>query len=135
MIKMDEVHLSKEEFVKIKNIYRSIMSYASIGLFAKSGEAIGEIIGSKISRDAYFEEAKKILIEKGWVKDITFEKDKVITRGSIEAHPSDKPTCDMLRGIIRKLYEIYYEELVKVTEEECESMGKENCVFKIHRLG
>ncbi len=132
---MDEVHLSKEELIKIKDIYRTIMSYASIGLFAKSGEALGQSIGSQISRDNYFEEAKKVLIEKGWVKDIKFEKEKVITKGSIETHPSNKPTCDMLRGIIRKLYEIYYEELVKVTEDECESMGKENCVFKIHRLG
>ncbi len=132
---MSEIKLSKEELIRIKDVYRSIMSYASIGLFFRSGEIIGEIISKDISRDKYFEEVAKKLVEKGWVKEIEFSDESVKTKGSAEVHESSAPTCHMLRGIIRKIYEKYYETIVNVEEVKCESLGDPYCLFKIKKVG
>ncbi len=135
LIAMNEVKLTKEELVKMKEVYQGIMSYASVGLFFRSGEIIGEIISSNVPRDNYFEKIAEILKEKGWVEDIEFAKEYVKTKGSIEAHESRTPTCHMLRGIIRKVYEKYYETIVNVEEEKCESKGDPHCLFKINMVG
>ncbi len=132
---MSEIKLSKEELIKIKDVYKSIMSYASIGLFFRSGEIIGEIISKDIPRDNYFEEIAKRLVEKGWVVEIEFSEDSVKTKGSAEVHESNAPTCHMLRGIIRKVYENYYDTIINVEETKCESLGDPYCLFTIKKVG
>ena len=132
---MKEVKLSKEELIKIKEVYRSIMSYASVGLFFRSGEIIGEIISRDAPRENYFDEIGKILKEKGWADEIEFNKEYVKVHGSPEVHESTTPTCNMLRGIIRKVYEKYYETIINVEEDKCESKGDPYCLFKISMVG
>ncbi len=128
---MDEVKLSKEELIKIKGVYRSIMAYASIGLFLKNGEIIAQVLSKDVRRESYFEDFANILKERGWVKEIEFSEEEVKVRGSIETTESKAPTCHILRGIIRKIYEMHYETLVSVEEVKCESMGDEYCLFKV----
>jgi predicted hydrocarbon binding protein len=136
MIPMDEVKLTKEELLKIKEVYREIMSYASIGLFSKNGEAIGESIVKDIPLDKnYFKAVGEILKERGWVKEIVFSEKEVRTKGSIETHQSNAPTCHLLRGIVRKIYENYNKTLVTVEEVACESKGDEYCIFRINKVG
>ena len=57
--------------------------------------------------------------------------DGEIVKGSIEASRGDQPTCHRLRGILRKLYEVYMDKKIYCQEVECESTGKDRCVFKI----
>jgi len=128
---MNEVKLTKEELIKMKEVYRSIMAYASIGLFLKNGEIIAEVLMKEVNRDKYFEDFGRVLKERGWVDDIEFSEEEVKVKGSIEVTESKAPTCHILRGIIRKIYEVYYETLVSVEEQKCESMGDEYCLFKI----
>ena len=132
---MSEIKLSKEELIKIKDVYKGIMSYASIGLFFRSGEIIGEIIARDIPRENYFEEVAKRLKDKGWVSEIEFSEDSVKVNGSAEVHDSNAPTCHMLRGILRKIYEKYYETIVNVEEVKCESMGDPYCLFQVKKVG
>jgi len=132
---MTEIKFTKEELIKIKEVYKGIMSYASIGLFFRSGEIIGDIIVRDLPRDNYFEKVGEILKEKGWVEDIEFTEDHVKTRGSAEVHESNAPTCNMLRGIIRKVYEKYYGTIVNVEEEKCESKGDPYCLFVVNTMG
>ncbi len=131
---MPEVKLSKEELLDVKRAHQEIMSYASVGLFYKSGEFIGKSMAAKVKKEKYFEELSKILKEKGWVKEIEFGDELVKVKGSIEVHPSKVPTCDLLRGVIRGIYETRTQSIVKVEEIKCESVGDEYCVFKIRRV-
>ncbi len=132
---MTEIKFSKEELIKIKEVYQGIMSYASIGLFFRSGEIIGDIISRDVPRDTYFEKIGEILKEKGWVESIEFGENEVKVKGSAEVHESTGPTCHMLRGIIRKVYERYYGTIVNVDEEKCESKGDPYCLFVISKMG
>ena len=132
---MSEIKLSKEELIRIKEVYKSIMSYASIGLFFRSGEIIGDLLSKDVPREHYFEEIAKKLVEKGWVSEVEFSEDSVKVRGSAEVYESNTPTCHMLRGIIRKIYEHYYETIVNVEETKCESLGDPYCLFNIKRVG
>ncbi len=132
---MTEIKFSKEELIKIKEVYQGIMSYASIGLFFRSGEIIGDIIAQNADRENYFENVSEILKEKGWVENIEFGENEVKVKGSAEVHDSTAPTCHMLRGIIRKIYEKYYGTIVNVEEEKCESKGDPYCLFVISRMG
>ncbi len=133
---MDAVKITREELKDLKEVYKNIMSYASIGLFLKNGEAIGESIMKDVAKDKnYFQEAAKRLKDRGWVKEVVFSEKEVRTKGSIEVYQSNAPTCHLLRGIIRKIYEQYYETIVNVEEVACESKGDEYCVFKIKKVG
>ncbi len=132
---MTEIKLTKEELVKIKEVYKGIMSYASIGLFFRSGEIIGEIMARDVPREDFFNKMGEILKEKGWVEDVEFTEEYVKTKGSAEVHESNAPTCNMLRGIIRKIYEKYYGTIVNVEEEKCESKGDPYCLFVIKKMG
>ncbi len=132
---MAEIKFTKEELIKIKEVYKGIMSYASVGLFFRSGEIIGEILVRDLPRENYFEEVAKALKEKGWIEEIEFAEDHVKTKGSAEVHDSTAPTCNMLRGIIRKVYEKYNGTIVNVDEEKCESKGDPYCLFVINKMG
>ena len=133
---MDAVKLTKEELKELKDVYKEIMSYASIGLFVKNGEVIGESIVKGLPKDEnYFKEVAKRLKDRGWVKEIVFSEREVRTKGSIEVHQSNAPTCHFLRGILRKVYAHYYETIVTVEEVACESKGDEYCIFKINKVG
>ncbi|MCD6276018.1 MAG: hypothetical protein J7J42_04680 [Thermoplasmata archaeon] len=131
---MREIKLTKEELLQMKEVYTEIMSYASSGLFYRAGEKIGVILSKGVSKDNYFEEFAKILKDRGWVKEIEFTEEHVKVKGSVEVHPSKIATCDILRGIMRGIYENYYQTIVKVDEIKCESLGDDYCLFKIRRV-
>jgi predicted hydrocarbon binding protein len=127
------VMISQEELKDIRELYEGVMSSASHGLFFKEGSIIGIGVASIANRDrgTYFETCRRLLKEKNWVRDIAFDRDTVSATGSIEASRGDSPTCHRLRGIIRKIYEVYMERKVYCQEVECESTGRERCQFKI----
>jgi len=131
---MKELKLTKKEVLEIKRVLQEIMSYASTGIFYRSGEVLGKMMAENIKRENYFEELRKKLKEEGWVEEIEFKEEIVIAKGSIEVHPSKIASCDILRGIIRGIYENYYKTIIKVEETECESLGDEFCVFNIRRV-
>jgi predicted hydrocarbon binding protein len=127
------VMISQEELKDIRELYEGVMSHASHGLFFKEGSIIGIGIASIANRDrkTYFETCQRVLKDKNWVKEIDFKDDTVTVTGSIEASRGEQPTCHRLRGIIRKIYEVYLDNRIYCQETECESVGGAHCTFKI----
>ena len=128
--------ISKGEFIKMRKLYESVMSNACNGLFFSEGRVFGEEIADSAEddRENFFEVAKKELIERGWIEDISFKGDTITVKGSIEVLNGDQPTCHRLRGIIRHLFEVYRNERGYCVEKKCESMGDDNCVFLIEPM-
>ncbi len=136
---MDEdsrfVKYRRGDISAIRRLEESFMHDAAYGLLFRAGQAIG----SRVARNArpykqqYFEAARRILVDEGWVRDIQFQDDLITATGSIEAEKGGgRNTCHMLRGIVAKVYEGYFGKLMNCTESECESAGKPKCVFKVN---
>ncbi len=123
------IRLRKEELVEIKKLYETVMTFASHGMFYRSGR----IIGDRLIRHAGSDLAKvrEALIKEGWAGDINFEGDTISVAGSIEASNSDTPTCHMLRGILAKVFEERTGKDVYCHERKCISKGDDKCVFVI----
>lgn len=133
---MKFVKISQDDLNKVTDLYNSIMSTASSGLFMREGFILGEEIAreSKFSGD-YFDGAAELLLERGWVDEVTFEDDRVIVNGSAEAaRRSSKPGCHRLKGIIRRLYELHSDRKMLCTEVQCQGSGADSCVFKVESL-
>ena len=135
---MDEdsrfVKYRRGDISAIRRLEESFMHDAAYGLLFRAGQAIG----SRMARNArpykqqYFEAARRILVDEGWVKDILFANDLITVSGSIEADKTAaKNTCHMLRGVVAKVYEGYFGKLMNCSESECESAGKPKCIFKV----
>ncbi len=133
---MRYVKISQRELENIKKLYESVMSNACHGLFYKEGSVFGaEIAAAAIEdMDNFFEIAKKVLKERNWVEDITFKKNKITVKGSIEVSKGELATCHRLRGILRHLTEVYRAERIYCVEKKCESMGDKACVFHIEPI-
>ena len=123
------IKLRREELVEIKRLYETVMTYASHGMFYRSGRIIGDRLIRSSGTD--LSKMKDALIREGWVTDITFEGDTISVIGSIEASNSDSPTCHMLRGILAKVYEERTGKDVYCHERKCLSKGDEKCLFVI----
>ena len=123
------IKLRREELVEIKRLYETVMTYASHGMFYRSGRIIGDRLLRSSGTD--LSKLKDALIREGWVTDITFEGDTISVIGSIEASNSDSPTCHMLRGILAKVYEERTGKDVYCHERKCLSKGDEKCLFVI----
>lgn len=123
------IKLRREELVEIKRLYETVMTFASHGMFYRSGR----IMGDRLIRSSGTEllRLKESLIKEGWVTDITFEGDTITVVGSIEASSSDSPTCHMLRGILAKVFEERTGKDVYCHERKCVSKGDDKCVFVI----
>ena len=123
------IRLRREELLEIKRLFETVMTFASHGMFYRSGR----IIGGRVIRSAGTEliRIKEILIKEGWATDISFEGDTVEVVGSVEASSSDSPTCHMLRGIIAKVFEERTGKDVYCHERKCTSKGDDRCVFVI----
>jgi predicted hydrocarbon binding protein len=123
------IRLRKEELVEIKKLYETVMTFASHGMFYRSGRIMGErlirVVGTDLSR------LRDAIIKEGWATDVVFEGDTVTVTGSIEVSNSDSPTCHMLRGILAKLFEERTGKDVYCHERKCVSKGDEKCVFVI----
>jgi len=123
------IRLRKEELVEIKKLYETVMTFASHGMFYRSGR----IMGGRLIRNAGSDlnKVRDALIKEGWVVDIGFEGDTISVVGSVEASNSDTPTCHMLRGILAKVFEERTGKDVYCHERRCASKGDEKCVFVI----
>lgn len=123
------IRLRKEELVEIKRLYETVMTFASHGMFYRSGRIVGDRLirsaGTELSR------LKEAIIREGWVLDISFDGDTVTVVGSIEASNSDMPTCHMLRGLIAKMFEVRLNKDVYCHERKCVSKGDDKCVFVV----
>ncbi len=123
------IKLRREELVEIKRLYETVMTFASHGMFYRSGRIMGDRLlrtaGSELAR------VREALIKEGWVTDIVFEGDTITAIGSIEASNSDTPTCHMLRGILAKVFEERTGKDVYCHERKCVSKGDDKCVFVI----
>lgn len=123
------IKLRREELVEIKRLYETVMTFASHGMFYRSGRIMGDRLlrssGSELAR------VREALIKEGWVTDIVFEGDTITVVGSIEASNSDTPTCHMLRGILAKVFEERTGKDVYCHERKCVSKGDDKCVFVI----
>ncbi len=123
------VKLRREELVEIKRLYETVMTFASHGMFYRSGRIIGDRIIRTSGTDLV--RLKETLSKEGWVGDIAFEGDTITVTGSIEASNSDSPTCHMLRGILAKIFEERSGKDVYCHERRCVSKGDDKCVFII----
>jgi predicted hydrocarbon binding protein len=123
------IKLRREELVEIKRLYETVMTFASHGMFYRSGR----IIGDRLIRSSGTEllRLKESLVKEGWVTDIAFEGDTITVVGSIEASSADSPTCHMLRGILAKVFEERSGKDVYCHERKCISKGDDKCVFII----
>jgi len=123
------IRLRKEELVEIKKLYETVMTFASHGMFYRSGR----IMGDRLIRHAGSDLAKvrETLVKEGWVGDISFEGDTISVVGSIEVSNSDTPTCHMLRGMLAKVFEERTGKDVYCHERKCVSKGDDKCVFVV----
>lgn len=127
------VKYRRSDITVIRRLQESVMHDAAYGILFRTGQAVG----SRIARNArpykqqYFEAARRILVDEGWVKDIQFQNDTITVSGSIETEKGTKNTCHMLRGVIAKVYEGYFGKLMNCNEVECESCGAPKCIFKV----
>ena len=123
------IKLRREELVEIKRLYETVMTFASHGMFYRSGRIVGDRLirttGTELLR------LKESLIKEGWVTDINFEGDTITVVGSIEVSNSDSPTCHMLRGLLAKVFEERTGKDVYCHERKCASKGDDKCVFVI----
>lgn len=135
---MHYITLSENEISEIKKLHESLLSKSSHGIFYSIGKIIGENIAKEIASNQlsdwgkFSDEASRILKERGFVEQISFEEKKVTVKGSIEVTNSQSMTCDILRGIISALHKAYFKSVIYCEETSCESMGAGNCVFEIH---
>jgi len=121
----------KEEIMEVKNLYESVMTFASQGLFYRTGR----IMGARIARicDKDMGHMLRMLIDEGWATDIRFEGNKMIVKDSIEASESngtDEPTCHMLRGALTEIYAAATRKKAYCHEVECMSTGSDRCLFE-----
>ncbi len=125
------VRISQAEYISVRKLYESVMSYACHGLFYREGVALAEEIAHEAPPGAdLLPAARKVLINRGWVEDIVFAEGGARVRGSIEASPgSEAETCHRLRGILSRLYELATKERSRLNEVECVSTGASECVF------
>ena len=119
------IKLRKEELVEIKRLYETVMTFASHGMFYRSGRIMGDRIVRTTGTD--LPKVREALLREGWATDISFEGDTIVVSGSIE----DSPTCHMLRGILAKVYEERTGKDVYCHERKCLSKGDDKCVFVI----
>lgn len=123
------IKMRKDELVEIKKLYETVMTFASHGMFYRSGRIIGSRLvkttGTDLSR------VRDALIKEGWVSDISFEGDTINVAGSIEVSSADSPTCHMLRGVLAKVFEERTGKDVYCHERKCVSKGDDRCVFII----
>jgi predicted hydrocarbon binding protein len=123
------IKLRRDELVEIKRLYETVMTFASHGMFYRSGRIIGDRLLRSAGTD--LSKLKDSLMREGWVTDIAFEGDTISVTGSIESSTSDTPTCHMLRGILAKVYEERTGKDVYCHERKCVSKGDEHCLFVI----
>lgn len=129
---MRYIPISQEELLKIKGLHESILSTASHGLFYSVGRIFGMDMVCKIKdRDRFFEEASNILTKRNFVEDISFDDKKVTVGGSIEVREADRPSCDILRGILVILYNERYGKQLYCEETQCASSGVDKCIFEM----
>lgn len=123
------IRMRKEELVEIKKLYETVMTFASHGMFYRSGR----IMGNRLIRTAGTDlnKVRDAILKEGWATDIAFEGDTISVMGSIEASNSDSPTCHMLRGILAKVFEERTGKDVYCHERRCASKGDDKCVFVI----
>jgi predicted hydrocarbon binding protein len=123
------IRLRREELVEIKRLYETVMTFASHGMFYRSGRIVGDRIIRSSGTDLL--RVKESLIREGWVTNIDFEGDTITVVGSIEVTNSDSPTCHMLRGLLAKVFEERSGKDVYCHERKCVSKGDDKCVFVI----
>ncbi len=136
------IRISRDELLDIRKIYESVMSYACHGLFFREGEVLGDNIAeiamksSEGEKEKYFEVAANLLAGRGWAEKVLFSENKAVVSGSIEVEEGKgAQSCHLLKGIIKRVYENYYNDGFNCEEIECESKGDENCVFRLERKG
>lgn len=123
------VKLRKDELVEIKRLYETVMTFASHGMFYRSGRVIGARIVKVAGSD--LEKVRETMVREGWVTNIDFDGDVITVTGSIEASSADAPNCHFLRGILAKVFEDRTGKDVYCHERKCLSKGDERCVFVI----
>ena len=125
------VKISQSEFGSVRKLYESVMSYACHGLFFREGVTLADEIAAEVEKDEdVLASARKILIARGWVEDVSFTAGGAHVRGSIEASAgAEGETCHRLRGILSRLTEIATKERSRLAEVECASSGAKECVF------
>lgn len=123
------IKFRKEELVEIKKLFETVMTFASHGMFYRSGRIMGDRLVRTIGTD--LGRVRDALIKEGWVTDILFEGSVITVTGSIEVSNSDSPTCHMLRGVLAKMFEERTGKDVYCHERKCVSKGDDKCVFVI----
>ena len=123
------IKFRKEELVEMKKLYETVMTFASHGMFYRTGRIMGDRLVRTIGTD--LGRIRDALIKEGWVSDILFEGSVITVTGSIEVSNSDSPTCHMLRGVLAKVFEERTGKDVYCHERKCVSKGDDKCVFVI----
>mgnify|MGYP000185600160 CR=1 FL=1 len=127
---VERIYLTREEIVIFKKILFSRLGKSAHGLLYVFGREIGKNM-LKIDKIDNIEDIKKMLKKRNLIEDIFFEGEDVIVIGSGEVGDLGFPNCDVLRGILSKMYEAMRGEELYCKEVECVGAGHKRCVFKI----
>ncbi len=113
-------------------LYENVMNSACHGLLYLEGVEMAECLAEMcVGPDDMLDYARKILIARGWVEEISFKQAQVDAAGSIEVvEGTGSGTCFRLSGILTRLYEKRYKRPFRFREAECRSKGDQDCVFK-----
>jgi predicted hydrocarbon binding protein len=131
------VRISQKELENIRQLYESVMSHASHGLFYREGETLGreiaEIAGAE--PDTFLETAGRLIKGRGWVDEIKFTDARVIAKGSFESSKNaQEATCHRLRGMIHIIMERHTGKKLLCLEDKCLSLGDAQCEFTLREL-
>jgi predicted hydrocarbon binding protein len=131
-----EVALTQEELQRARELLESVMTIAAHGILYRWGQSLGARILSEANKGGGnpIERVAKVLVERGWAREVTFFTAKVAVLGSIEAKPNAEPCCHMLRGILHVVV-AGGDGGVMVREEKCAGQGAMDCTFVIARGG
>lgn len=137
--------IEKSEYIEIKKLLYNELGIIYKTILFRKGYIKGKSIIKECNipidirddrrihdfRQEFFKNVCRYLIEENLVINALLKEDSAIINGSFELDVCKKPSCDFIRGVLTKIYEIYYGERVICKEVACEAINNRNCVFII----
>ncbi len=131
------VRISQRELEKIRQLYESVMSHASHGLFYREGETLGKEIADIAAAEpqTFLETSARLIKGRGWVDEMKFDGTRVTVKGSFEySKDAKEATCHRLRGMIHIIMERHTGKKLLCLEDKCLSLGDAQCEFTLREL-
>lgn len=131
-----QITLTQAEIQAARELLESVMTIAAHGILYRWGQALGARILADANKAGGnpIDGVAKVLVERGWARQVTFFQTRVGVIGSLEAKQNADPCCHIMRGIIHVIV-AGGDGGVIVREEKCAGQGAMDCTFTISRGG